>query len=123
MAVREAVPGLAKELAFTEEEYRGRVRRVQERVREHGLDGLLVHHPPSVNYLSGYQTFNMYDNECVVVPSEGDPTLMVPSLEMGGALLYAWMAEPRGFVEAQGPLPTLTSILRDLRLDRARLGI
>jgi Xaa-Pro dipeptidase len=119
----EAVPGLPRELAFMPEEYRGRVQKVQRRMRERGLDGLLVHHPPSVNYLTGYQTFNTYDNECAVVPAEGDPVLTVPSMELGGALLHSWLEQPRGFREAEGPTGLLASVLEELHLSRGKLGI
>src|SRR5262249_5892275 len=72
------VPGLAREPAFPGEEYRARLERVRGEMRVAGLEALLVHHPPNVLYLSGYQSFSMYEQECLVVPPQGEPILLVP---------------------------------------------
>ena len=45
-----------KEMAFSDAEYRARLSRVRDAMGAHGLDLLLLHHLPSVCYLTGYQT-------------------------------------------------------------------
>ena len=45
-----------KEMAFSDAEYRERLARVRRAMVEPGLDLLLLHHLPSVCYLTGYQT-------------------------------------------------------------------
>ncbi len=45
-----------KEMAFSDAEYRERLARVRRAMDAQGLDLLLLHHLPSVCYLTGYQT-------------------------------------------------------------------
>src|SRR5438128_11549909 len=118
----EGAAGLPRELAFPVEEYRARLEQVQREMRAAGLDALLVHHPPNVLYLSGYQSFSMYDRECLVLPPEGDPVLLVPELERGGALLHAWVRDPVGFARDQDPAQRIAWALRERGLDAASVG-
>ena len=66
-------------------------------MREADVDVLLVSHPPNVYYLSGYQSFAMYNAETVIVPLEGAPTLVVHPPELGTALLHTWLDEAHGY--------------------------
>src|SRR5205814_2243350 len=116
-------PGLPREPAFSLEEYQDRVERVRREIRAAGLDALLVHHPPNVLYLSGYQSFSMYDRECLGLPPDGEPTLLDPELERGGAVLRAWLPEPVGCARDRDPAQVLARVLRERGLDAARLGV
>jgi Xaa-Pro dipeptidase len=126
----EALPGGGKDLAFPKEEYLTRIALVRRKMRELGLDALLVYHAPNVIYLSGFQSINMYDSECFVVPLEGDPILLVPERELGGALLYSWLDEPRSFLRTEYPDVTFrepmqgaVDALTELRANTGRIGV
>src|SRR3989337_2606267 len=100
---KEAVSGLDRELSFTVDEYKYRVREVQEAMKGKGVEVLLAHHPLNVLYLSGFQSINMYDSECVIIPQEGDITLLVPEREMGNALLQSWVEDVHPFSRTEYP--------------------
>ncbi len=123
LAVIEALPGGAKDLAFPKEEYLGRIARVRERMQAQGIDALLVYHAPNVIYLSGYQSINMYDSECLVLGLEGDPILLVPERELGGALIYSWVDEPRIFLRTEYPDTTFRQPMRAACDALAELGV
>ena len=130
MTRSEALPGGGKDLAFPKEEYLTRIARVRRKMRELALDALLVYHAPNVIYLSGFQSINMYDSECFVVPLEGDPILLVPEREFGGALLYSWLDEPRIFLRTEYPDVTFrepmqgaVDALTELRANTGRIGV
>jgi Xaa-Pro dipeptidase len=126
----EAMPGRLKDLAFPKAEYLARLERVREHMRVWELDALLVYHAPNVIYLSGYQSINMYDSECLVIGLEGDPILLVPERELGGALLYSWLDEPRIFRRTEypdttfrQPMQAVCDVLAELGAASGRVGL
>ena len=62
------IPAHQLEIAFSEEEYASRLRKVRESMAEAGLDVLMVTYINNACYLTGYQTplANWY--VCVAVP-------------------------------------------------------
>ncbi|MCO5222907.1 MAG: Xaa-Pro peptidase family protein [Thermomicrobiales bacterium] len=123
MAGIEALPGGAKDLAFPREEFQSRIERVRKRMSAQGLDGLLVYHAPNVIYLSGYESINMYDSECLVLGLEGDPVLLVPERELGGALIYSWIEEPRIFRRTEYPDTTFRQPMQAAHDALVELGV
>jgi Xaa-Pro aminopeptidase len=77
-----------KEMAFSEAEYRERLARVRDAMGAQGLDLLLLHHLPSVCYLTGYQTPVSDWYTCLIVPLAGEPVLQVCDFEVGLALVH-----------------------------------
>jgi Xaa-Pro aminopeptidase len=61
--------------------HRDRVRRAAAAAAERGLDALLVTPSPDYLYLLGYRAPAMERLTCLVIPAEGDPTLVLPRLE------------------------------------------
>jgi Xaa-Pro aminopeptidase len=62
-------------------EHRHRIRRAAAAARERGVDALLITPSPDYAYLLGYRAPAMERLTCLVVPADGDPTLVVPQLE------------------------------------------
>ena len=114
---------LSQELAFPVEEYRERVDKVRKQMRQRAIDVLVVLHPTNVLYLSGFQTFSSNSDECVIVPMEGDPTLIVVPPELGGAMLHAWVDDRRGYLPSRSHEQHIADMLRDKKLDIGRIGI
>jgi len=115
--------GLPQELAFSVEEYRGRVERVRESMRATGVDVLLVKEPSNVLFLCGLQSFSMYGGECIILPVDGDPTLVVHPPEAGTALLHTWITDVHTFDASATHEQYLASLLRDKGLDKAGIAI
>ena len=65
-AALDMLDGLAQELAFPIEEYEARLAAVRERMHERDIEVLVVQHPATVLYLTGYQTFSSNAGECVI---------------------------------------------------------
>ena len=93
----DSLSGLPQEIAFTVEEYEARIEGVRRAMAEANVDVFVVRHPPNVYYLSGHQSFAMFGGECVILPLNGDPTLIVHPPELGTALLHTWMDEVHGY--------------------------
>ena len=115
--------GLAQEPAFPAEEYEARLAAVRDGMRERDIEALVVQHPPNVLYLTGYQTFSSNAGECVIVPLESDPTLLVPPPELGGALVHTWLDDRRGYAPDRSEEHYIADTLRDKKLDGACIGV
>ena len=57
---------------FPKEEYLERLRKTKNRMRESGIDVLVVSDPANMNYLSGYDGWSFYVPQCVVVGLDAD---------------------------------------------------
>lgn len=118
-----SMPGLPKELAFSTEEFHERCRRLRVLMEEVGLDVMLVHQPPSVFFFSGYENLHVYDNECVVVPLEGDISLLVDEADTSRGYLTSWLDRIFSFPPEGEAGRTLAAILTEQGLERARIGV
>ena len=123
LATLDMLDGLPQEPAFPAEEYQSRQTAVRQGMRERDINVLLVQHPPNVLYLTGYQTFSPNFGECMVVPQEGDPTLLVPAPELGGALVHTWLDDRRGYPPDRSNAQYIADTLRDKKLDGAMVGV
>src|SRR5262249_33003296 len=77
--------------AFPTDEFRGRVRRVQEAMAGCGIDVLLVHAPENIYYLTGYQTSGYFAYQTALLTAEGEPRLLLRFLERGNVDEYSWL--------------------------------
>jgi Xaa-Pro dipeptidase len=115
---------------------RRRIAEAQSKLREHGLDGMLVIKPEHVRYLTGfwgYSTRTEYAMPrrliALIVPASGESTLIVPKIELNYARRQTWIADLRHHVEwAQagetfGGLVLLGKVLKEKSLQRGRLGV
>ena len=122
-ATLDMLDGLPQEPAFPVEEYETRLAAVRDGMRERDIEALLVQHPPNVLYLTGYQTFSPNFGECVVVSQEGEPTLLVPSPELGGALVHTWLDDRRGYAPDRSNAQYIADTLCDKRHDGVKVGV
>lgn len=96
--------------------YRTRLRAVQQAAAAEGIDAILVTPGPDLRYLTGYEAVPLERLTCLVLPSSGDPVMVVPGLEVLaataspiGALglsLHAWG-------ETDDPVGMVASLLPD----------
>src|SRR5437867_5215534 len=117
------IGGLPQDLAFPIAEYEDRCRQLREAMREPGLDVMLIHQPPSVFYFSGNENLHVYDNECVIVPREGEVSLLVPQADLSRARLTSWVRRIETFPPAGEAGEVLAGRLADQGLQRARIGV
>lgn len=62
-----------------------RMDRTRDALRVHGLDALLVTPGPDLRYLAGYDATPLERLTCLVVPADGEASLVVPRLERPAA--------------------------------------
>jgi Xaa-Pro dipeptidase len=112
-------------LAFARDEYQGRLRRIQQTLAAQRLQGLLLNTPENICYVSGHDTPGYYYMQVVIVPDEGDPTLVLRRLEQRGTEAHSWLDPERvvPYDDTDNPMDAVIRVLRQLRLDRGRLAV
>jgi ectoine hydrolase len=80
---------------FSEAEYAERIRRVRDRMREHGFDLLISVDPANMHYLTGYDGWSFYTPQCAIVPIEGSVLLATRFMDVGGALVTTGLDRDR----------------------------
>jgi Xaa-Pro aminopeptidase len=119
----EGLAAIATDLPFSLTEYQDRCRRLRQLMTETGLDVMLVNQPASVFYFSGNENLHVYDSECVVIPAEGDLSLLVPHADLSRAHLTSWVPRIYSFQFGGNAAHVLARILTDQGLQRARIGV
>jgi Xaa-Pro aminopeptidase len=119
----DALTGIVKELPFPTTEYHDRCRRLRQLMAEARLDVMLVHQPASVFYFSGNENLHVYDHECVVIPTQGEISLLVPEADLSRAHLTSWVSRIFSFSFADNPAHVLAEILEEQGLARAHIGV
>jgi Xaa-Pro aminopeptidase len=103
--------------------YRDRLRAAAAMAGERGLDALLITPSPDYAYLLGYQAPALERLTCLVLPADGDPTLVLPRLEEPLAIHELDdLADSVGFVpweETDDPIRLVQGLLGGVR----RVGI
>jgi Xaa-Pro dipeptidase len=85
---------------------------------QRGLDVLLLFSPVSAHYLTGYLSMSSGTFLCLIVPLQGEPTLLVWASELPLAYLTSWITDGIGYEYGEDPI----AIIRDALDQRGLLG-
>ena len=118
---------------FDDSEYERRIERTKERMRERGLDALVVCDPANMNYLSGYDGWSFYVHQGVVVTLEREePVWVGRGQDSNGARATTWLAEDniRSYSDDHvhspydlHPMDYFAEVLTDLDVEDGRIGL
>jgi Xaa-Pro aminopeptidase len=89
--------------------------RAQEALAAQGLDALVITPGADLRYLTGYEAKPLERLTAFVLPAAGDPTLIVPELEVSAAVAAEVDVEIASWAETADPFALLTD-----RLGKAR---
>ncbi len=118
---------------FDDREYKRRMRRVQERLREENLDAIVVSDPANMNYLAGYDGWSFYVHQAVIVtPDRDEPVWVGREMDGDGARATAWFSEPsiRTYSDDHvhspydlHPMDYIAGVLEELDVGDGRIGL
>ena len=114
---------IPKELAFEVAEYRDRLAAVRRQMTARRLDALVLFGPHNLCYVSGLDNDNLSDVQALVIPLDRDPILVLFWFEAGRAENSSWISEVQLYREIDDPIAVVAGILRQLGVDRGRLGV
>lgn len=79
---------------FDQNEYQGRIDRTKNKMRENGIDALVVSDPANMNYLTGYDGWSFYVHQAIVITIDQDEPVWVGRDQDGnGARATTWLEE------------------------------
>ncbi len=111
------------DLVFDASEFASRFERVRQRMSVAGIDVLLTHIPENIYYLTGYQTPGYYSYQCLAVPVEGAPALVVRLLESTNAAGLSYVRDFVGYTDIEDPADACVRALRERELLTGRVGL
>ena len=114
---------IPKEPAFDEAEYRCRLQRVQTSMAEKGLDALLLFSPHNVFYLSGMDSENLFDYQCLLVLPDSDPVLIISHFEKACSENSCWLESVRVYGPFEDPINATIDSVREAKLQSGSLGL
>ena len=92
-------------LPFTAEEYRIRVEKTLEAMNSKGLDGLMIHSPENIYYLTAYHSVGYFTYTALILTSKG-ATIVARSLLSSMVKHTSWVDDFQGWTDTQDPIAT-----------------
>lgn len=99
------------ESVFPQAEYAARQARVRAAMGERGLDLALLSGPENIFYLTGQQTPGYYTFQCLCIPREGEPFLVIRGLEAMNARLNTRIDDITGYADDVHPAAAVAQLL------------
>jgi len=112
-----------KILVFSLEEYDERVARLRREMAERELDALLVFTAENSFYLCGYQSIGYSSFQCLIVPKQGNLTLLVREMELGCANYSSTVDDIVLYSDDQQSAIVLLDVLQSRGFTRGRIGL
>ena len=79
-------------MLFTKEEYKNRLKKVQQSMQEQGIDLLISQDTNNMNYLTGYDAWSFYYSQCAIVHVNAEePLCFVRAQDAGGAHIKTYL--------------------------------
>ena len=104
--------------------YRSRIAKLQEAMKEFGLQALVLEPGPAMLYLTGVRWGRSERTFVVVLPAKGDPAFVVPGFEeMRARELIQTGGDIRIWQEDESPYQKIAQILKDRGVSLRRIGI
>ena len=104
--------------------YRSRIAKLQEAMKEFGLQALVLEPGPAMLYLTGVRWGRSERTFVVVLPAKGDPAFVVPGFEeMRARELIQTGGDIRIWQEDESPYQKIAQILKDRGVSAGRIGI
>lgn len=109
--------------AFPTDEFRDRVRRVQEQMGERGIDILLIHAPENIYYLTGHQTSGYFAYQALLVTPDRDPRILLRYLERGNIDEYSWLSDAATWKEGEDIVERTLELLHEAAAGNKTIGL
>lgn len=100
------------ECPFDRGEIESRQAALQRTLRNEGVDLYLTSSPENIYYLSGQQTPGYYTFQCLAVPADGSPFLMIRALETWNARINSYVGDIISYADEEDPAAFVASSLK-----------
>jgi Xaa-Pro dipeptidase len=100
-----------------------RAKRLQKVLIRRGLSGMVISSTANLLYLAGIPIQSFERFAALVVPDDGEPSLILPSLEAEKAKEQSSIKNVRSYTDEEGPHRLIKSTLSELGLGRGTVGV
>jgi Xaa-Pro dipeptidase len=108
----------------TEATYRQRITKLQEAMREFGLQAVVLEPGPAMQYLTGVRWGRSERTFAVVLTQKGDPAYVLPGFEeMRARELIHVGADIRVWQEDESPYQRIVDVMNDRGVATGRIGM
>jgi Xaa-Pro dipeptidase len=113
------------QLPFSLTTYADRLLRVQERIQEQDLAGLVLTLPDTINWLTGYDTIGyLWSQALIITPGNPQPKLVTRTTEGPGVDATSWLRDPRLYdIAREDPIGVIAEEMTAAGLSSGRVGI
>ncbi|MCQ9617685.1 Xaa-Pro peptidase family protein [Paenalcaligenes niemegkensis] len=111
------------ERTFKDEEYQSRLKQVRANMAQAEIDTLLVQSFANIFYLIGHQTTGLANFHCLVIPSQGEPYLVVRRLELLMAQASSWITNFTVWEDVDDPVEVTIQSLLEHGLTKGSIGL
>ena len=117
--------GTTTDLVFSQEEFQTRLERIQAELAKRELNGMLIHTPENIFYLTGYQSPGYYMYQCLVVPASGRPVLVLRRGELSNVQAYSWlpMEGVRTYDDTNDPVALTAETVAEMGIGKGNIGL
>ncbi|MFK3779549.1 M24 family metallopeptidase [Agrobacterium sp. NPDC089420] len=109
--------------SFAKEEFAGRQNRARAAIRNAGHEALVVTGPENIYWLTGRQTAGYFAFQALIMPVEGEPTLLVRQLELAGSVANTWLEDIVAYRDGEDPAAVLAHLLKERRIPRPAIEL
>jgi Xaa-Pro aminopeptidase len=104
------------------------ITRLTKRIKDAGLDAIVAMSPENITYVSGFvvpsQSLMRWRHAFCIVTTDGRISMVAIDMEANTVKAHAGIDDVRVYREfTEDPMDTLAETLRDLKLERAKIGI
>ncbi|MEE9199740.1 MAG: Xaa-Pro peptidase family protein [Dehalococcoidia bacterium] len=99
------------DLPFGTDEYRNRLGRVLDAMGREGLDGLMIHSPENIYYLTGYHSVGYFTYSALVLSVSGGATMVIRALMEKMVEATSWVEDIQAWSDLQDPVSTTREAL------------
>lgn len=107
---------------FPTVEYAGRLSRLRAEMDARGVAAMIIDECEMMHYVSGFAiSENLY--RAVLVPRDGEPLMVVRSLDEAPFLAASWFTRRRAFLDTEDPVAVLAEVIGEAGLAAAPIGL
>ena len=119
-------------MLFSKEEYKHRLKKVQNLMKEKNIELLISQDTNNMNYLTGYDAWSFYYAQCVIVHINSDePICFVRAQDAGGAYIKTYLKDENIIAYDEKyihvwpihPYDRLIEIIKEKKWERLNIGV
>jgi Xaa-Pro dipeptidase len=109
-------------LAFPQDEYDHRIAAVRKGMGARSAEVLLLFAPTNIFYLTGYNTVGYTNYQCLAMPADAPPILIVRLLERPVAQATSWLKAITTYEDHEDPATAVRQALNEAGLAKRRIA-